>query len=321
MVASTVLHLCVLLVVALWPPRTPDGSQAIIDRPVGIAIVHRRPDRTRFVPPPPEKPDTQANPLGDPGASARGIDAAGPESPNSIIDLDAVLAEMKASVAAGRDGGSGIVNDPILGSGQALSGIGTHSQLGGPEAADGSETSTAVFGVTGSGSSFVYVFDRSDSMNGFGGRPLRAAKRELLSSLRTLTDRQQFGIVFYNERPDTFAASAGRGGLQFAEDAMVDAAVQYVGSINAYGGTRHLDAVLAALRLSPDVVFFLTDADTPRLNRSELRTIRSRATSSGTTIHAIEFGAANSPKPDTFLRDLAEAGNGQYRFVDVRNLP
>ena len=284
-------------------------------------MVHRRPDRTRFAAPPSPSVNSEADASGPPGAAARGSNAAAPDVPDSVIDLDAVLGDMKASAATGRGGGSGRVDDPILGIGGAMSGVGTQSQLGAPGVADGSETSTAVFGVTGSGSSFVYVFDRSDSMNGFGGRPLRAAKRELLSSLQTLTDRQQFGIVFYNERPDTFAASAGRGGLQFAEDAMVDAAVGYVGSINAYGGTRHLDAVLAALRLAPDVVFFLTDADTPRLSRSDLRMIRSRAASSGTTIHAIEFGAADAPKADTFLRDLAAAGDGQYRFVDVRNLP
>ena len=48
-------------------------------------------------------------------------------------------------------------------------------------AAESGETS--VFGSRGIGTKFVYVFDRSNSMNDFEGRPLAGAKRELLASL------------------------------------------------------------------------------------------------------------------------------------------
>src|SRR5262245_17102357 len=57
---------------------------------------------------------------------------------------------------------------------------------------------TQVFGVTGRGRKFVYVFDRSLSMQ---GAPLAAAKRELIASLGRLEDGQQFQIIFYNEKP------------------------------------------------------------------------------------------------------------------------
>ena len=43
-------------------------------------------------------------------------------------------------------------------------------------ASDSAEATTMVFGVSGSGSRFVYVFDRSDSMNGFGGKPLEGCQ-------------------------------------------------------------------------------------------------------------------------------------------------
>ncbi len=75
-----------------------------------------------------------------------------------------------------------------------------------------------------------------------------------------------------------------------------------------------------ALRMSPDVIFFLTDAHIPRLSSSELRLVQSRAERSGTTIHAIEFGSTAVGSPDSFLRDLASMNGGQYQYVDVRKL-
>src|SRR5262249_26464602 len=63
---------------------------------------------------------------------------------------------------------------------------------------DGKSSQTQVFGVTGRGSRFVYVFDRSLSMQ---GAPLAAAKRELLASLSDLKRVHQFQIIFYNEKP------------------------------------------------------------------------------------------------------------------------
>ena len=75
--------------------------------------------------------------------------------------------------------------------------------------------STSVFGVQAQGSRFVYVFDRSGSMADFRGRPLAAAKQELVRSLADLQDTNQFQIIFYNERPKIFRprrrASTGVG--------------------------------------------------------------------------------------------------------------
>jgi hypothetical protein len=51
-----------------------------------------------------------------------------------------------------------------------------------------------------------------------------------------------------------------------------------------------------------------------------LREIQNRADSTGTTIHAIEFGADPVASPDSFLRELATMNHGEYRYVDVRSL-
>jgi hypothetical protein len=176
---------------------------------------------------------------------------------------------------------------------------------------------TTIFGISGSGSRFVYVFDRSDSMNGFGGKPLRAAKSELLRSLRTLGPQQQFQIVFYNHRPHPFRAVGQAPGLLPAEDHMRQRAENYVRAMDAFGGTNHFDALKLALEMGPDVIFFMTDARIPRLTRRELGEVRNRALRSGTTIHAIELGVDASEPAETFLRELAHENGGQYRYLNA----
>jgi hypothetical protein len=177
-----------------------------------------------------------------------------------------------------------------------------------------------LFGVSGSGSSFVYVFDRSDSMNGYDGRPLRAAKAELIRSLKTLTDRQQFQIVFYNDQPKPFTLAGLPLSMVSGDPSHVQLAEGYVRSIRAFGGTEHESALKMALRMGPDVIFFLTDARIPRLSEVEMREIKSRADSVGATIHCIEFGSEPAASADSFLRELAEQNQGQYRYVNVHNL-
>ncbi len=70
--------------------------------------------------------------------------------------------------------------------------------------ATGGKARVRLLGIVGEGSKFVYVFDRSDSMNWFDRRPLRAAKAELLASLEGLGETHQFQIIFYNHEPLIF---------------------------------------------------------------------------------------------------------------------
>jgi len=72
------------------------------------------------------------------------------------------------------------------------------------------------------------------------------------------------------------------------------------------------------LAQSPEVLFFLTDADT-RLNAADLNDIRTRYNKSHTRIHCIEFGKGPRLQnaPDNFLQKLARQNRGQYRYRDV----
>ncbi len=86
--------------------------------------------------------------------------------------------------------------------------------------------------------------------------------------------------------------------------------------IVADGGTRHEEALWMALKLQPDVIFFLTDADQPELSPAQLEKIH-RTNNGRCSINTIEFGLGPPIHNDNFLVRLARENNGKYTYVDV----
>jgi len=169
-----------------------------------------------------------------------------------------------------------------------------------------------IFGLEAQGRRFVYVFDRSASMGEPDGRPLAAAKEELLASLADLGESQQFHLIFYNERPVVFAPTAVRGRPIFASDENRAEARRFVEGIAAAGGTRHYEAIAAALKLVPDVVFVLTDGTADDdLGADELgRLVRAAGSA---RVMVVQFGGAGRASPR--LAELAERTGGAYKVV------
>jgi hypothetical protein len=177
-------------------------------------------------------------------------------------------------------------------------------------------TETQVFGVRGRGTRFVYVFDRSSSME---GGPLAAAKRELIASLQSLQSVHQFQIIFYNQEPQLMPAFRGPAPqMVFGDEPGKRLAANFVGGIFAHGATDHMQALKTALQMRPDVIFFLTDANEPQLRLDDLQTIR--RLSQGTIINAIEFGMGPPQPRFNFLQQLAAENGGQHTYVDVTRL-
>ncbi len=212
--------------------------------------------------------------------------------------LPGLLVEMGKRVSGGKPAKSKL--SPAAALGQAL----------------GGKTTVRVFGLEGEGNRFAFVFDRSVSMRAYGGAPLAAAKAELLQALQGLEDHHQFQILFYNNTLREFDRS---GRLIFGTTAEKRRAAQFIEGIQASGGTSHELALAAALRLRPDVLFFLTDADEPKLFGAQLARIR--RLNQGTIVHTIEFGRGPYPSPNSFLRTVAEQNGGQYAYVDISRLP
>ena len=177
-----------------------------------------------------------------------------------------------------------------------------------------------MFGVEGQGTTFIYVFDRSGSTADFEGRPLAAEKAQLLKSLQELRPTNQFQIIFYNHELSVFNPYHPQPPrLMFGDEASKAQAEQFVRQIRAGGGTRHLEPLKQALRLAPDVIFFLTDAAEPELTARQLEEIE-RA-NRGSVIHTIEFGVGPAPGRINFMAKIAKQNAGQYVYVDVLRLP
>jgi hypothetical protein len=178
-----------------------------------------------------------------------------------------------------------------------------------------SATQVSVFGVKGTGTKFVYLFDRSTSME---GRPLAAAKRELVASLESLDSIHQFQIIFFDTEPRPLDVT-GRGRLAYADEQNKRRAASLVGGVTSDLGTDRYAALKRALAYRPDVIFFLTDADGP-MGPSEIEEIERASARSGTTICVIEFGLSPRQPAENFLKQLARQSGGQYGYVDAGSL-
>ena len=231
-------------------------------------------------------------------------------SGNSTLDALPSAAEIHSTDAT-------LQQLPALGSETPEVGDARAMAQGGPASkAIGGEATVRVFGIEGTGSKFVYVFDRSISME---GSPLRTAKRQLIASLASLESVHQFQIIFFNHEPQVWDLTGGQQRIAFATDANKRLAENFVRSITASGGTYRLVALQSALRLSPDVIFFLTDADDP-MPASDVVDCTRHATNNGIAIHTIEFGIGQSGTRENFLIQLARGSSGRHVYVNTQQL-
>lgn len=242
------------------------------------------------------------------GASSAGQSASLPGGEAAPIDVDSVLSKMEPG---GGNGGIGDVGDAAGGLGLGSGG----PKLGG--SASGAQGKTSVFGIEGTGSHFVYVFDRSSSMNGYGGLPMIKAKNELIKSLHSLNRVNHFQLIFYNDEPMAYGQLAGTMQLFPADDENKQMAIGYVRRMSPDGGTQHLPALRMALSMGVDVVFFLTDADQPPLTQRDLTDLADRAARRSTVIHTIQFGAGGNQGSGAWIAELARSTGGKYRYIDV----
>ena len=174
----------------------------------------------------------------------------------------------------------------------------------------------SVFGVEGTGNKFIYLFDRSASME---GATLAAAKRQLLESLDTLDDFHQFHIIFFNHRLQSFDITGGARRIAFATKRNKRLAGSFVNRIKADGGTERFAALKHVLTLRPDVIFFLSDAD-DEMSQREMADIARLNERIGAQICVIEFGRSDTAPQKNFLTELAVESGGQYGYVNASKL-
>jgi Ca-activated chloride channel family protein len=189
-----------------------------------------------------------------------------------------------------------------------------HAAGGG--AGSGKGGGTTFFDVAGRGTKFVYVIDRSDSMQ--HKRRLNAARSELLASLAELAETNFVQVIFYNDDVVSLSSSE-RPTLLRNTTVQQRKIAQFAAGIQPDGGTDHLRALQIALQLAPDAIFLLTDADEPKLHAADLDRL-SRANRRRVPIHAIELGIGPLLESDNFLMRLARQNQGTYRYWNVEDL-
>ena len=302
--SSCIFHTILLVVFALLGRSGTFNSSGEKVRPVGIAFAQDTSEGGQFAL--------------DGGSSGANSSIAADAQPISL-NLDNItgpplsIEGIVSSLVGDSNGGSGTPTGQNEGVGSGLAGSnGAGAGTGGRGQGRGNKSKASFFGMEGSGSSFAYVVDRSDSMNAYDGAPLRFAKRELIKSLESLNEYNQFQLVFYND-----SLSPMSGGMLFATDQGKSRAINFIRNMPGDGGTSHLPALKQALSLAPDVLFFLTDADDPSLTMPQLLDIQRRTEISRTTIHTIQFNSGPASNDGSWIRKMAEMNRGSYKYIDV----
>ncbi|MBN1852619.1 MAG: VWA domain-containing protein [Pirellulales bacterium] len=297
-IVSLVFHAAVLVLLGLFFRGVPRGAGEEPVRTAGIVIQHSSARGDWFE----GEADQPAESIRDPDRGQYDPIAALPPE-----DLMATAANALSSLPAIGLGG--------LESGGVGNASGMTSGGGRGGAISGGKARVRVFGTEGVGNKFVYVFDRSVSME---GTRLQAAKRELIQSLESLESTHQFQVIFFNHEVRIWDLTGGQQRIAFGTDRNKEQAARWIMGISADGGTDRVGALNQAIRLRPDIIFFLTDDDTP-MSETDLYQIR-RRNRSGTAIHAIEFGNGPPHGRHNFLVQLAQQSGGQYAYIDTRTL-
>jgi len=182
--------------------------------------------------------------------------------------------------------------------------------LGGASADDGaSGRSTDFFGIGGYGQTFVYVVDASDSMNENG--KFDRARYELLQSIEQLASDQRYFVIFYND--DAYPMDADEPVM--ATEKQFAATTEWVNAAVADRGTNPLPALLYALSLKPDAVFFLSDGQFDPLTIQVLRAHNRPTKRVGKRQIPIHTVAFVDYMTIGIMRAIARDSGGEHRFV------
>jgi hypothetical protein len=196
---------------------------------------------------------------------------------------------------------------PVGGGTGDLPGAGTGQGLG-DGVGDGS--GSTFFGLTAQGKKFAFVVDCSGSMNrpfdGPGKTLLGRVKVEILKCVAQMTPEQQFYIVFFNDGAipmptDTLAAATPEAKQRY---------LRWMAGAKGGGNTEPEAALLLALRLEPDVIYFLTDGVFKYRVVRHVHEMNRR----NVTIHTVCFGGSDNER---FMQEIADQNHGTYQFVSA----
>ncbi len=178
---------------------------------------------------------------------------------------------------------------------------------------------TQFFGAKDKGTRIVFVIDCSGSMHSHNA--IYFAKTELKRSISLLEPTQQFQVIYYNGDAYPWERRGRPQDIYWANDANKRLAYNFIDERSPTGGTNHVPALMMALKLAPEVIYFLTDADqNDRISNREMTHV-TQFNGGRTRIHCIEFGVGpHLDLKDNFLAELARKNLGSYRYFDIKEL-
>lgn len=217
--------------------------------------------------------------------------------PVTLFDSSATMATTDAAVVSPLDAmATGGLQGQSIGDGSSSGLAG-----GGGDGSGGAE----FFGIGGTGSTFVYVVDASGSMNEEG--KWERARAELLRSIEHLTENQKYFIIFYN---DGWYPMAGDEPVSSSAK-QVDRTKRWVGRVWPGGGTFPLEALLRALAMDPDAIYFLSDG---RFDPNVIEALRIENPSSSAQVPIHTIGFVNKETIE-LMQQIAKQSGGKFRFV------
>jgi hypothetical protein len=320
--SSTLYHLLIVILasLAVFPVALPSGDSA---RPKALYAEIDPVDNRESVPPSPGEGGGSPGEIGGTSSVPFVATTGGTKAQEATRDpiADNLLAEIlpnpqpkptearQRALPGPRTTGQGLIPGSGAGGGGGLgggSGTGAGRTIG---------PGTQFFGARDHAHSFVYLIDCSGSMATHNS--LDVAKRETLASINQLAPDAHFAVIFYNLQTRTLTDPQGRKGMMAATTSNKSRVQTQLEVVQPLGGTDHMFALRDALKLKPEVIFFLTDADL--MSNGDVDEILTEV--GPTRIQAVEFGLGTKLTQRTPLGRLANTTGGSYLYIDVNKFP
>jgi len=302
-----VLHLVLIVITAMFVirqvrPREPSTFDTIwLDGPTQEVEIE--------IPPAPGLAPQAGGDSLDPGGTSLGVEF----DPSMIASVgDGLSLDVSSPIVSG-PGGRVASTDAKSSSSAANSKKGSIKPGRGRGLGEGdgvgNGSGPGFFGSVPGSKRIVYVVDNSRSMNAKHDSPsktrFRRLKVELIKSILELPPESQFFVIFFANEMLAMPAET----MQLASPQSKDHYLRWVAQVDPGGGpTDPLDAMAAAIRLQPDIIYFLTDGEFKKGVNLRLRSIRLPRTA----IHTFAFGETLG---EELLKDVARNNDGEYTFV------
>jgi hypothetical protein len=178
----------------------------------------------------------------------------------------------------------------------------------------GGNLTASFFGTKVEGRRILYVLDNSGGMRDGG---LEALVEELTRSVESLTEEQQFYVIFYSDM--VYPMFHPRPVERFvpANDRFKKRLSGWLDSVEFSVGNTVDEAIAAAGMIKPDALYLLTDGDinTTRDGRKLAALVDSRGRDF--PIHTFGIGMSEGTKAAINLQSVADANGGKFRIVEI----